>query len=90
MTNFIITKKDKKSYKGKILSLPSATKHNKQYAVKFFERFTCEKYKKSLFGYGDITLFLARNYEWQILQKENKFRSNGRKFLVPIPQPELI
>jgi hypothetical protein len=52
MTNFIITKKDKKSYEGKILSLPSATKHNKQYAVKFFERFTCEKYKKSLFGYG--------------------------------------
>ena len=63
MTNFLITKKDKKSYEGEISSLPSAIKRNKQYAVKFFKHFTCEKYKKSLFGYGDITLFLARNYE---------------------------
>ena len=47
MTSFLITKKDKKSYEGKIESLPSATKRNKQYAVKLFERFTCEKYKKS-------------------------------------------
>ena len=43
MTSFLITKKDKKSYEGKIASLPSATKRNKQYAVKLFERFTCEK-----------------------------------------------
>ena len=47
MTSFLITKKDKKSYEGKIASLPSSTKRNKQYAVKLFERFTCEKYKKS-------------------------------------------
>ena len=47
MTSFLITKKDKKSYEGKIASLPSATKRNKQYAVKLFERFTCEKYEKS-------------------------------------------
>ena len=63
MTNFLITKKDKKYYEGKISSLPSATKRNKQYAVKFFEHFTCEKYKKSLFGYGDIVLLLAWNYK---------------------------
>ena len=47
MTSFLITKKDKKSYEGKIASLPSSTKRNKQYAVKLFERFTCEKYEKS-------------------------------------------
>ena len=40
MTNFLITKKDKKSYEGEISSLPSATKRNKQYAVKFFKHFT--------------------------------------------------
>jgi len=39
---------------------------------------------------GDIALLLAWNYESQILQKENKFRSNGGKFLVPIPLPKLI
>jgi hypothetical protein len=43
MTSFLITKKDKKSYEGKIESLPSATKRNKQYAVKLFERFTWKK-----------------------------------------------
>ena len=47
MTSFLITKKDKKSYEGKIASLPSSTKRNKQYAVKLFECFTCEKYEKS-------------------------------------------
>ena len=47
MTSFLITKKDKKSYEGKIESLPSSTKRDKQYAVKLFERFTCEKYEKS-------------------------------------------
>ena len=47
MTSFLITKKDKKSYESKIASLPSSTKRNKQYAVKLFERFTCEKYEKS-------------------------------------------
>jgi hypothetical protein len=41
-------------------------------------------------GDGDIALLLAWNYELQILQKENKFRSNSRKFLVPIPLPKLI
>ncbi len=35
MTSFLITKKDKKSYEGKIESLPSSTKRNKQYAVKY-------------------------------------------------------
>ncbi len=47
MTSFLITKKDNKSYESKIESLPSSTKRNKQYAVKLFERFTCEKYEKS-------------------------------------------
>tara|TARA_B110000196_G_C20871421_1_gene532257 strand:+ start:87 stop:335 length:249 start_codon:yes stop_codon:yes gene_type:complete len=47
MTSFLITKKNKKFYESKIESLPSSTKNNKQYAIKFFEYFTCKKYKKS-------------------------------------------
>jgi hypothetical protein len=43
MASFLINKKDKKSYESKISSLSSATKRNKQYAVKLFERFTYEK-----------------------------------------------
>ena len=41
-------------------------------------------------GNNDVGLLLAWNYESQILQKENKFRSNSRKFLVPVPLPKLI
>ena len=41
-------------------------------------------------GDGSIALLLAWNYKSQILAKENQFRANGGKFLLPIPQPELI
>ena len=41
-------------------------------------------------GDGSIALLLAWNYKSQILAKENQFRTNGGKFLLPIPQPELI
>ena len=41
-------------------------------------------------GNGSIALLLAWNYKSQILDKENQFRTNGGKFLVPIPVPELI
>jgi hypothetical protein len=41
-------------------------------------------------GDGSIALLLAWNYKSQILAKENQFRINGGKFLLPIPQPELI
>ncbi len=47
MTSFLITKKDKKSYEERISSSPESTKRNKRYAVKLFERFIQEKYKKS-------------------------------------------
>ena len=36
---------------------------------------------------GSIALLLAWNYENQILDKEYDFRSNGGKFLIPIPEP---
>jgi len=48
MNSFLITKKDKKSYEEKLSSSPESTKRNKKYAVKLFERFIQEKYKKSL------------------------------------------
>jgi len=41
-------------------------------------------------GEGSIALLLAWNYKSQILDKENQFRTNGGKFLLPIPEPELI
>jgi hypothetical protein len=41
-------------------------------------------------GNGDVALLLAWNYEAQILDKENQFRTNGGKFLLPIPIPKLI
>ena len=41
-------------------------------------------------GDGSIALLLAWNYKSQILAKENQFRTDGGKFLLPIPQPELI
>ena len=41
-------------------------------------------------GDGSIALLLAWNYKSQILAKENQFRTNGGKFLLPIPKPELI
>ena len=41
-------------------------------------------------GDGSIALLLAWNYKSQILDKENQFRTNGGKFLLPIPVPELI
>ena len=37
-------------------------------------------------GNGSIALLLAWNYENQILDKEHIFRSNGGKFLIPIPK----
>lgn len=47
MNSLLITKKDKKSYEEKLSSSPESTKRNKKYAVKLFERFIQEKYKKS-------------------------------------------
>ena len=41
-------------------------------------------------GEESIALLLAWNYKSQILDKENQFRTNGGKFLLPIPKPELI
>ena len=38
-------------------------------------------------GSGDIALLLAWNYEQEILEKENEFRNNGGKFVIPIPSP---
>lgn len=47
MTSFLITKKDKASYDEKLSTSPESTKRNKMLAVKTFERFCMEKYKKS-------------------------------------------
>ena len=41
-------------------------------------------------GNGSVALLLAWNYKSQILDKENQFRINGGKFLLPIPVPKLI
>ena len=41
-------------------------------------------------GEKDIALLLAWNYENEILEKEQSFRKQGGKFLVPIPEPRLI
>ena len=41
-------------------------------------------------GEGSIALLLAWNYKSEILDKENQFRTNGGKFLLPIPEPKLI
>ena len=35
----------------------------------------------------DVALLLAWNYESEILLKENIFRKNGGKFLIPLPKP---
>ena len=40
-------------------------------------------------GNGDVALLLAWNYEQQILEKEQNFRTKGGKFLIPIPKPTL-
>ena len=37
-----------------------------------------------------VALLLAWNYEKDIILKENEFRENGGKFLVPIPTPNII
>ena len=41
-------------------------------------------------GEESIALLLAWNYKSEILDKENQFRTNGGKFLLPIPEPKLI
>ena len=38
----------------------------------------------------DYALMLAWNYKDEILKKEQKFIENGGKFIVPIPEPEII
>ena len=38
-------------------------------------------------GNGDVALLLAWNYQEQILDKEQNFRSRGGNFLIPIPKP---
>ena len=38
-------------------------------------------------GSGNIALLLAWNYEQEILAKENEFRNNGGKFVIPVPSP---
>ena len=37
-----------------------------------------------------IAFLLAWNYQKEILEKENKFRNNGGKFLIPIPSPRIV
>ena len=37
-----------------------------------------------------VALLLAWNYEKDIIHKENEFRENGGRFLVPIPTPNII
>ena len=37
-----------------------------------------------------IAFLLAWNYEKEILEKENQFRNNGGKFLIPIPSPRIV
>lgn len=41
-------------------------------------------------GEKDIALLLAWNYENEILEKEQSFRKQGGKFLVPIPESRLV
>jgi len=41
-------------------------------------------------GKDDVALLLAWNYENEILEKEQSFRKQGGKFLVPIPKPRLL
>jgi SAM-dependent methyltransferase len=41
-------------------------------------------------GKNDVALLLAWNYQDEILEKEQLFRKRGGKFLIPVPQPELL
>ncbi|QLH05766.1 class I SAM-dependent methyltransferase [Nitrosopumilus ureiphilus] len=41
-------------------------------------------------GSQQVAFLLAWNYEKEILEKENQFRKNGGRFLVPIPFPRLV
>ena len=40
-------------------------------------------------GKNDVALLLAWNYADSILKKEELFRKNGGKFLIPVPEPHL-
>ena len=41
-------------------------------------------------GNDYVAFLLAWNYKSEILEKEEEFRRNGGKFLVPIPEPQLL
>ena len=45
MTSFLSKKRDEKTYKEKIATIPEQTRRNKMYAVKVFEDFVHETYE---------------------------------------------